>query len=151
MLEKILDMVATNGYIKYITKDNFKYLKIGPTGLLLQNNLKNQWCNNVVMNKDITVFPNKGNILDTFEHARKLCLDKVPFGIAETIKPVVGKRPKSTENKETETKLRKFGNLFEEDDQFVLKSTIFVPSETSVQFFHQWQKQRRMWWRKVSH
>lgn len=144
MLEKILDMVAENGYIKQVAKN---CLKLGPTGILLQENLKTQWNNNIVINKEISVFPNDGNIQDTFQYARKVCLDKVPFGIAETVKSNV--EFVSENDVKEECKMIKFRDFFDQEDQLTLKSTMFVPSQTSVQFFHQWQRQRRMWWRKV--
>lgn len=144
MLQKILDLVSMNGFVNQITSENIKYCKIGPVGLLLLNNLKTQWFNNVVINKDITVFPSEGNIQDTFNYAKKVCLEKVPFGIAETLELNNKKVTKP------DAKMTMFKNLFEQEDQFVLKSTFFVPSTTATQFFHQWQKQRRMWWRKVS-
>lgn len=152
MLQKILDMVTTNGYIKSISKEGIKYLKVGPTGLLLQNNLKTQWFNNIVVNKEVTVFPSKGNIQVTFEYAKKMCSEKVPFGIAETIKPKVNDFKLKRKNQKSETKKTgKLKDFFEEEDQIELQSTIFVPSQTSVQFFHQWQRQRKMWWKKVGY
>lgn len=147
MLQKILDVVSANGFLKQIILEKNNYCKIGPVGLLLQNNLKTQWFNNVVINKDITVFPSKGNVQDTFSYAKKICLEKIPFGIAETFTPELIKDKKVTQK---DAKMTMFKNLFEQEDQFVLKSTFFVPSTTATQFFHQWQKQRRMWWRKVS-
>lgn len=151
MLQKILDLVTTNGYLRSITKENVKYVKMGPTGLLLQDNLKTQWFNNVVINKELTVFPSEGDIQNTFDYARRVCLEKLPFGIAENLKREdIGPKYKEKHGKKIEDKLTNFKDFFEEEDKFILKSTIFVPSETSIQFFHQWQRQRRMWWRKVS-
>lgn len=147
MLQKILDLASMNGFIKQTTLEKVNFCKIGPVGLLLLNNLKTQWFNNVVINKDMTVFPSKGNIQDTFNYAKKVCLEKVPFGIAETLGP---KLIEDKKVKKTDAKMTKFNNLFEQEDQLVLKSTFFVPSTTATQFFHQLQKQRRMWWRKVS-
>lgn len=146
MFKNILDVAAVNGFLKQIKIEKNSYCKIGPVGLLLQNNLKTQWFNHVVINKDVTVFPSKGNIQDTFDYAKKVCLEKVPFGIAEMLEPklIIDKK-----NTKTDANII-FQNLFEQKDQLVLKSTFFVPSTTATQFFHQWQKQRRMWWRKVS-
>lgn len=150
MLQKILDMVAANGYIKQVYKENVKLLKIGPVGLLLQNNLKTQWCNNIIINRDVTVFPNKDDINGTFEYAKQMCLEKLPFGIAETIKPsIADDKAKILIEMKKDKDLIVFSDFFEQPDQFTLQSTIFVQSDTATQFFHQWQKQRRMWWRKV--
>lgn len=148
MLQKILDMVSAIGYVKQITKESINYLKIGPVGLLLQNNLKTQWCNNIVLNKDFTVFPSKGDKQDTFGFAKNVCMEKLPFGIAETIRS--DRTVKEKKVKIVDTKASIFKNLFEKEDQVVLQSTFFVPSTTATQFFHQLQKQRRMWWRKFS-
>lgn len=150
MFQKILDMIASNGYIKQVYKENLKYVKIGPIGLLLQNNLKTQWCNNIIINKDITVFPSKYDIYDTLEFSKKMCLEKLPFGIAETVKPLMDEnKTKVLSEIRKDKNLIFFSDFFEKQDQFTLRTTIFVKSETVTQFFHQWQKQRRMWWRKV--
>lgn len=143
MLEKIFNIISKIGYIQQISKEGVNYLKIGPIGLLLQNNLKIQWFNNIIINKDITVFPSKGDIQQTYEFARRICLERLPFGIAETITPEEVLKDRSEEKVV-------FKNLFEKEDQIILKSTFFVSSSTATQFFHQFQKQRRMWWRKVS-
>lgn len=150
MFQKILDMVAANGYIKQVYKGNLKYLKIRPIGLLLQDNLKTEWCNNTIINKDIMVFPSKYNVNDTFEFSKKICLEKLPFGIAEILKPLVDDdKTKVLIEMRKDKNLIIFSDLFEKEDHITLQSTIFVQSETATQFFHQWQRQRRMWWRKV--
>lgn len=151
MLEKILDLVTKNGFIKQnIQKLNIEYLKVGPTGLILLNNLKTEWFHNIVINKDVTVFLNSGNVDETFEFAKNLCLEKLPFGIAECYKDkkvssdIVEYYKQQMNKKEID-----FESLFMPEENQLLKCTIFVSPNNSTQFFHQWQRERRMWWRKV--
>lgn len=149
MLTKILNLAESNGFIHYYIKDKRKFIKLGTNGVLLKKNLEQQWFNNVVMNKDISMLPCEYSLESTFNFAKKICLEKLPFGIVERIQP-----PCNIEFKESNLKKQKsdkisFEDLFEEKDKLLLKTTIFVPSESATHYFHQWQKQRRIWWRKV--
>lgn len=141
--------MKTNGYIN-LARSSKNLYKVGPIGLLLLNNLQTQWYNNILINRDITSFLDKGNINNTYDFAKQICLEKLPFGIADKITPVMKPSTKEKLDNELDKKRIHFKDLFPAEDQFKFRSTIFVSSETATQFFHQWQKQRRIWWRKVS-
>ncbi|KAG5877045.1 hypothetical protein JTB14_006525 [Gonioctena quinquepunctata] len=127
--------------------------KIGPVGLLLRNNLKTEWFYNIVINKDITVVLNESDVSETYDYAKELCSQTLPFGIAE-IQPFKNvyksdeiieyyKNAMNNKNVEFEDLLRHEGNSH-------LRCTVFVSPSSSTPFFHQWQRQRKMWWRKFS-
>lgn len=134
-------------------KMKIEQLKLGPTGCLLLQNLKNEWFYNIIINKDTSVFPSGNNdFRETFQYAKSVCLEKLPFGVAE----MVQNRKPSNESELIEYYNERMNNqdvdfkkLFGNEDNTTLKCTIFASSSESVPFFHQWQRQRRIWWRKV--
>ncbi|KAF5288462.1 hypothetical protein FQR65_LT02114 [Abscondita terminalis] len=64
-----------------------------------------------------------------------MCQERVPFGIAEVV---------NANDEEFG-----FDQHFNERST-ILQTTMFVSPTLSTQFFHQWQRQRRTWWRKFS-
>lgn len=135
MLSKIVELCETRGFL-------FKsdHLRIGPLGVLLREIVKAEWLNFHVTHKDINIFLNEGNSFkDTFEFVKRLYNDQFPFGIAEML-------PNQDEHLNNSNGI-KYAKDFA--DKTLLKCTIFVAPSMSTQFFHQWQRQRRIWWRKV--
>ncbi|CAH1116035.1 unnamed protein product [Phaedon cochleariae] len=155
MLNKILELASKNGLLKktLLPKVKIDQFNIGPIGLLLQNNLKLEWFYNVIINKDITVFPSDNNMSDTFDYAKDFCSQKLPFGIAEM--KAYKKSYNSDEiieyyKKAIDTEKLCFEDLLRHEENMLMKCTIFITPNNSTSFFHQWQRQRRMWWRKFS-
>lgn len=143
-LEKILALCEKHGFVQAIKKNNADVIKIGPVGALLQENLRNEWFFGMVTNRDMMVFMNNHSFKETFQYAREICSEKVPFAIAEMI------NKKCSENKENnESKNGIFNKYFKAEDNIILHCTNFVSPENSTPFFHKWQRQRRIWWRKV--
>ncbi|KAF2882739.1 hypothetical protein ILUMI_23472 [Ignelater luminosus] len=147
--KKILDVCEKHGFVKRIINKSIdndavnKLVKIGPVGALLQENLKTEWFFSMVINRENTVFLSKDSFVDTYEYGKEICQEKLPFGIAEIkegIDNVCGNA----------NKLFDFDKYFMEERQLVLRTTMFVAPSKSIQFFHQWQRQRKMWWRKFS-
>lgn len=156
MFNTILSLCEKHGFIRksFFPKMKIEQLQLGPTGYLLLQNLKNEWFYNIVINKDLTVFPSDNESFDkTFEFAKTACMEGLPFGIAEVIQ---NKKFSSAEEliayytERMKEKDIDFDKLFAQEDQVKLKCTVFTSSRDSVQFFHQWQRQRRIWWRKFS-
>lgn len=147
--KKILDVCEKQGFLKRIINETIandavnELVKIGPIGALLQENLKTEWFYTMVINRENTVFFSKDSFTDTYEYAKEICQDKLPFGIAEI--------KEGTNNKilESANKVFDFDKYFVEERQPVLRTTMFIAPSKSTQFFHQWQRQRKMWWRKV--
>ncbi|XP_031346500.1 DNA polymerase subunit gamma-2, mitochondrial [Photinus pyralis] len=132
MLKKVLELCEVRGFLKSF-KDGLKL--VGPVGALLRRNLETEWFYNLVINRETSVFMNEGSFVDTYEFARRVCQERSPFGVAEVVK-------------DTE-------DLFDLDGHFFHKpryllTTVFVPPSLSTQFFHDWQRLRRTWWRKLS-
>ncbi|KAK5640978.1 hypothetical protein RI129_009525 [Pyrocoelia pectoralis] len=132
MFKKVLELCKVRGFLNNINNDESV---IGPVGALLQQNLKTEWLYNVVINRETNVFLCEGSFGDTYEFARNVCQERSPFGIARVIK-------------DTE-------DTFDFDRYFFgrplfLHTTMFVIPSFSTQFFHDWQRQRRTWWRKLS-
>ncbi|XP_066254386.1 DNA polymerase subunit gamma-2, mitochondrial isoform X2 [Euwallacea similis] len=148
MFNLIINLCEKHGFLRKIasSKLNSDQLKVGPIGTLLLHNLKKEWHYNFVTNKENTVFlADNGSFIEAFQFARNICMERLPFGIAEIQE---NKSELSKENimcKEVD-----FNNYFSDEDKVNLKCSIFVSSVHSTQFFHQWQRQRRIWWRKFS-
>lgn len=155
MFNSVVSLVEKQGFLTrtFLPKMKIELLKLGPTGNLLLQNLKNEWFYNTVINKDISVFLSNDSFDNTFEYSKNMCLDRLPFGVAEIIP---NKKKSSTDeliNYYSERMKQNdidFEKLFSNEDRVTLKCTIFASSQDSVQFFHQWQRQRRIWWRKFS-
>jgi len=155
MFNTIVNVCEKHGFLGKIALPKLKLeqFKIGPTGFQLLQNLKNEWHYNIIINKDISVFPCYESFDKTFEFAKNMCLERLPFGIAEIIQH---QKIASTNdlisyyNIRIKEKEIHFENLFANEDKVTLKCTVFTSSQDAVQFFHQWQRQRRIWWRKFS-
>ncbi|CAG9773779.1 unnamed protein product [Ceutorhynchus assimilis] len=147
MFNAVISLCEKHGFLKKI---KLEQLKVGPTGCLLMQNLKNEWFHNTVTNKDISVFLSDNNdFRETLEFAKNMCLDRLPFGIAE----IINTKSSAQEFLDYYTEKAKdnidFQNLFG-NDRVTLKCTIFTAPSESIPFFHQWQRHRRIWWRKFS-
>lgn len=135
--QNILSFCRKTGFIVGETPHN---INLGLLGSLLSNNLKNEWIHNNVTNRDVNIFLNTESCLsDTFNFAREISENNLPFGIAE-IK--LSEKPFAVdENNE-------ISQYFNKNNQIALKTHFFVAS-SSDQIFYNWQNQRRIWWRKV--
>lgn len=117
-------------------------MEVGPTGALLEENLKREWFYATVTNRDFPVFVNNGNFEDSFLYAKDICLNKFPFGIAEILP-----NPDQQNSENDHKNLMEFSNKLRRSQ--LLSCVSFIPASESVRFFHQMQRQRRMWWRIV--
>ncbi|XP_028142532.1 DNA polymerase subunit gamma-2, mitochondrial [Diabrotica virgifera virgifera] len=155
MLKRTLDLATNGGFLKKTVLPNYNIdqFKIGPLGLLLCQNINTEWLYHTLINKELTVCPNEGDIDNTYNFVKILCSSKLPFGITD-----VNKQKKSfttdeiVEYYKNASKGEKvsFENLLRHEEDVFLKFTIFVSPSDSTQMFHQWQKQRRIWFRKFS-
>lgn len=159
MLSSIISLCEKNGLLRKKLVSNLKLeqLNVGPIGTLLMQNLKNEWYNNIVINKENTVFfSDHNNYVESFEFAKNICLDRLPFGLAEVVhnnkcnNQQLLNSNEEKENRELNNYVQDFEGYFCSDSNDVLKCTMFVSPSTSLQYFHQWQRQRRIWWRRVS-
>ncbi|CAH0564268.1 unnamed protein product [Brassicogethes aeneus] len=148
-MNKILTLCENRGFLQKTYNAALKQdiITIFPTGALLQANLRNEWFNSSIINKDHTVFLNKNDFDETVEYARNLC-NVLPFGVADVLR-----NKKSM--KERVDLVKESGNKFDFrmytlENDYNLKTNFYVSPKTSTHFFHQFQKQRKMWWRKFS-
>lgn len=136
---EILSLCELRGFVKSVT--NISELSFGPVGFLLQENLKSEWLNNNLTNRDTSIFLNMGpNFGESFNFVKHICEEKVPFGVTNIV--FDEKNVKPQEDNEID-------KYFQKPGQLKLQSFIFVSPNTSVQYFYNWQRQRRIWWRKV--
>ncbi|XP_074030654.1 DNA polymerase subunit gamma-2, mitochondrial [Leptinotarsa decemlineata] len=155
MLHKILNLATSNGFVKrtVLAHLNMSQYEIGPIGEILRHNLMTEWYYNIVFNKDVTVIMNNGDFTGTYEYLKAFCSDRLPFGIADIKKlkksystdEIIEHYKKGRDNRNTS-----FKDLMRHEEDSLCNCTIFVPPSNSTRFFHQWQQQRRMWWRKFS-
>ncbi|XP_060521464.1 DNA polymerase subunit gamma-2, mitochondrial isoform X2 [Cylas formicarius] len=155
MLNTIISLCEKRGFLRklMLPRLNAEQFKFGPTGLLLREILRTEWFYSLVINKDISIFLSDENFTETYNFARTLCMDKLPFGIAE----IVENRRHTSDgeliayyNSIIKNGDINFAKFFNKEDQALLRCTVFTPATDSTQFFHQWQRQRRIWWRKCS-
>lgn len=128
-----------------------QYFKYGFSGELLRNNISKEWLLSMVINTDESIFPYHSSGFTTtsiikdlskpFEYVKKLNNSQLPFGIAETRLEV---RDLVNDTVQEETR------YFKPQKHKVLWSCIFAGPGNAMQRFYQWQRQRKMWWRKFS-
>lgn len=81
-IKRIIDLCERRGFLNKLST----VLNIGPVGTLLQENLKNEWFYNMIINRDNTVFFCNNNLFSaTFNFAKDVCQGRLPFGIAEIV------------------------------------------------------------------
>lgn len=146
---KIIEICEKHGFLKKIKKYNHDILKIAPVGALLQENLRNEWLYSMITNRDLTACLKSQSFLETFLYMKQLCSNKLPFAVAEI------EEKKSHNNAETFLNTKKseeldFKQFFIGENKLMLNCSTFVSPSTSLQYFHQWQRYRKAWWRKVS-
>lgn len=135
-LNKVISLCEQHGFFRS-TKNAL--LQVESTGALLLENLRTEWFNNVVINKDLSVFYCSGNLEDTYHFAKKTCLEKGPFAICKFEEKELCKK---------EEEKIDFRDFFHKGIE--AQCSVFANPEEATPFFHQWQKERRMWWRKVN-
>ncbi|KAH1025848.1 hypothetical protein HUJ05_010492 [Dendroctonus ponderosae] len=155
MFNSIIALSEKHGLLRKFVFPRMKIeqLKVGPVGYLLLHQLRNEWFNHMIINKETSVFISDNDFEGTFQFAKRLCLDRLPFGIAE----IIQNKRISNENLILEHYVERmnsndidFEAYFGNEDSLTLKCTIFTTPTNSVPFFHQWQRDRRIWWRKFS-
>lgn len=136
--KEILSLCEKSGFLNI----NNSGLHLGPVGYLLRENLKTEWLYSNVTNRDINVFLNSNSSFgETFNFVKNISEDKLPFGVAQ----ITSDTSDNTEVSQSQD----IDRYFNAPNQMRLDCFMFVPPSLSVQYFHNWQRQRRMWWRKV--
>lgn len=146
---KILEMCEKHGFLTKITKYNQSILKVAPLGAVLKENLRNEWLYSMITNRDLPVCLSSNSFSETFTYMKQLCSQKAPFAIAEIevekFRNVAEAFVDAKNSKEID-----FQQFFIGEDKLVLKCDTFVSPTVSMPYFHQWQRHRKAWWRKVS-
>lgn len=149
---KILEMCEKHGFLKKVSMYNQDILRVGPIGALLQENLRSEWLYSVTTNRDLTACINSSSFSDSFNHTKELCSQRVPFSLAE----IEEEKCRNVAQAFVEAKDGKkeegvdFKRFFIGENRPILRCTTFVAPAFSTPHFHQWQRQRKAWWRKVS-
>ncbi|KAL1498219.1 hypothetical protein ABEB36_009053 [Hypothenemus hampei] len=139
MFNIIISSCEKQGFLRKLGSEN--RLKLGPVGSLLLQNLKTEWHNNMVINKENSVFlSHDDDFSNTFNFVKNMCSFKLPFGIAECVK-----NKRECHNNKNEMDFEQFF-----DESIILRCSMLVAHTDSTRFFYQWQRQRKMWWRKFS-
>lgn len=150
---KIVEMCERHGFLKKIVMYNQDILRVGPIGAILQENLRNEWIYSVLTNRDLTASLSlSSSFTDSFTYIKELCSQKLPFAIAEfeeeqcrnvTQAFIDAKRKAKSDDID-------FQQFLVAEDKLILRCTTFVLPSLSTPYFHQWQRHRKAWWRKVS-
>lgn len=140
-LTKTLEHCFKHGLLYKGGIDNkLQLVKLGSTGALLRENLHNEWFHNIIINRDCSVFYNTSSFQETFNYAKEISSHYLPFGVAEILND-----EKNLDNFQADTPVHNVKLM----NNATLKCTMFVSPSEATQYFHQWQRQRRIWWRKV--
>lgn len=134
ILKNVLSLCEQYGFL--LKKPTLSKHFIAPAGTLLLENLKHEWLQSMVNYKDYSIYYSNNNFTDSYEYVKRTSLEKLPFGFA-TIR-----------EEENNNAIFTLGETI--NDKHHLNTWVFIPPTNSVHAFHQWQRQRRMWWRKFS-
>ncbi|KAJ9584663.1 hypothetical protein L9F63_020988 [Diploptera punctata] len=152
-IQKILQLCERQCFIQPVkdSLDLVEYFKFGFAGELLKNNVHQEWMLGVVINADENVFPFHScksasrdiikDFSEPFEYVKKLNNAQLPFGITETRQDV-----RDTIDSSLQEEMR----YFYPKKHTTLLSCIFAKPGNAMQRFYQWQRQRKMWWRKLN-
>ncbi|XP_065201320.1 DNA polymerase subunit gamma-2, mitochondrial [Planococcus citri] len=151
-ITKILRISEQYSFIKPIIKeDRVVSFEYGPLGELLCQNITNEWNISNMIVRDNPAFAfyrsvDSGNFFESiktpFMEARRITQNSLPFSIT------CSRIPKA-HSEYTET-LAKESTYFRSSKTTELKNITFTAPEEGRQFFHFWQRQRKIWWRKFS-
>ncbi|XP_018323704.1 DNA polymerase subunit gamma-2, mitochondrial [Agrilus planipennis] len=157
-LKKIISLCEKQGFFKKLsvsydeTSDFIHHLKLGPVGAMFQENLRNEWLQNIVIgSKNFNVFLSGPSFVDTFEYAKQMSSERAPFAIAEFLKKETHRSESniiinnSNEQNDFRNVLLNYGNM-----ETIFRITTFLTKSDAIPFFHKWQRQRKIWWRKIS-
>ncbi|XP_068084430.1 DNA polymerase subunit gamma-2, mitochondrial [Anabrus simplex] len=155
-MEKVLQICHRHFFAKpVLCNDSIDHFIFGPVGELLKNNLYQEWLYSTVTKSDVTVFPyhtgkslkdvGRG-LLEPFEHVKAMNNGQLPFGIA--VKDFGDRGKHGVE--ESSEELIKESLYFRPHNCTTLRLFMFVHPTHGMQFFDQWQRQRKIWWRKFS-
>lgn len=151
LFKQIVSLCEKQGFFRIINPFNNKlqYFQLGPIGSLLQENLRQEWYKHIVTNNENNVFFCEGDFAKSVDFVKQLSSEKLPYGVAE-FKPEKVKLDEGLqiEEEKNEDYVRSFKTYFMDDT--LMKCTMFISPTTSTRFFHQWQRQRKVWWRKFS-
>nr|CAD7407972.1 unnamed protein product [Timema cristinae] len=155
-VHRILQLCKRHAFVMPVFKSEgsgavLDFFKFGPSGELLKHNVRHEWFLSNVVNTDHSVFPywgggqSTGNITEDFsEHYRymkDMSSGQLPFGLAE-MRAKVDRCGVAEDTGD--------GRYFTPSHHTILRSCAFVRPIDSSQAFYQWQKRRKMWWRKFS-
>nr|CAD7460102.1 unnamed protein product [Timema tahoe] len=172
-VHRILQLCERHAFVMPVFKSEgssgaiLDFFKFGPSGELLKHNVGHEWFLSNVVNTDHSVFPywgggqSTGNITegtapkcysvvtkvydeDFSEHYRymkEMSGGQLPFGLTEMRAEV--DRCGVVEDTGD-------GRYFTPSHRTIMRSCAFVRPIDSSQAFYQWQKRRKMWWRKFS-
>lgn len=136
---KLLDLCFKHGLLyKGSIENNIQLVKLGSTGSILKENLQKEWFHNMIINRECSVFINT-SFQETFNFAKEMCNHYVPFGLAEVMNG-------NLEDNNVENSANKVQLI---QNNVTLRCTTFVSPIEAISYFHQWQRQRKIWWRKV--
>ncbi|XP_049801370.1 DNA polymerase subunit gamma-2, mitochondrial [Schistocerca nitens] len=155
-MQKILQICERHSLAKPIFSENSLYcMKFGPVGELLKKFLCHEWLHANVISSEIGVFPHYvsrsdaghtvHDLKEAYEYVRNLNSGQLPFG-------VVVETPNLCADKYCE----KQQHILDESLYFypkkctLLKTFMFVAPSKATHFYYQWQRHRKMWWRKFS-
>lgn len=156
MMQKILQICERHSLAKPIFSDNSLHcMKFGPAGELLKKFLCHEWLHTNVISSEIGVFPHYvsrsetehtiHDLKEAYEYVKNLNSGQLPFGVVvETTNLSADKYYHKQELTLDESQ------YFHPKKSTFLKTFMFVAPAKATHFYYQWQRHRKMWWRKFS-
>ncbi|XP_050523559.1 DNA polymerase subunit gamma-2, mitochondrial [Daktulosphaira vitifoliae] len=155
LMKKVLSMCETYAFLRPVITNNYvEYLKYGPSGELLCQNIRNEWLYSNVTSREESVFQTSYgmhknqfddiiSLKDSYENAKLFCNNHLPFSITDS-------RSQCEQNTLIVNRNNEESSLFNPKQYTRLKYIAFCIPEEGQQFFYHWQRQRKIWWRKFS-
>lgn len=145
-LERILAVAKKHSYFSRLpskSNNNVYNFKLGDLGLILHNNIKNHWLSSNV-SKNTRVFDHTKNthnqnvFCDSFKTTSNFH-KKLPSNMIEFYKT------DSNEYSNSDSSIK-----FSFPSYTILSLTKFLTPHDSMQYFFNLQRERKLWWKKVS-
>lgn len=150
LLKNILDIANKHFFFSPILTKNSKnvlFYQLGPSGSLFQDNIKSEWIYSNVTNRDASIFLFAKNTCDkrhdnqTYMNVRDICNGQLPFGVAK-----ISTRSSEAQDMHNITENSYFNSLV----RTCLSTQMYMPPSEGMHFFFDWQRQRKLWWKKVN-
>lgn len=127
------------------------HIRIGSSGSILLENLKNEWIFSNVTNRDLNISLymkqksfDKNDLISLYNENKVTNGSNLPFGIATITVEKNDANLQKVENIDYNYLTTNGSEYFTK-----LRTVIYLNPNDKMKFFHHLQRQRKLWWKKV--